>query len=108
MNIEEPLWVDGCPLCRIFSHEEIITKLYYPEKKEDVKTSEFVIVNCKTCKIPMIVYRDHVTTISKESWGRLLYICRKQFGSGTKIRNRPRTIKDHFHCHIINYVKRDK
>jgi len=100
---DKPLLVKGCPLCEIFLNPEknVYTKLYYPEKIEDIKTSEFVIVDCKTCKIPMIVFKDHVTSIQRESWGRLLYICKKYFGNSIKIKNKPRTIKDHFHCHII-------
>lgn len=104
---DEPLWVKGCPLCEIFLNpvDNIHTKLHYPENISDIKDSEFVILNCDTCKLPMVIHKDHVTSITRESWGRLLYICKKTFGSRIKIRNSPKIISDHFHCHII---KNDK
>ena len=105
MSKDKPLWVISCPLCRIFSHDEVVTKLYYPEKKEEIKNSDFVIVDCKTCKVPMVIFKNHVTAIDKVSWGKLLYLCRNLFGKGTRLKNRPRTIKDHFHCHIYENVK---
>jgi hypothetical protein len=106
MNLEKPIRVTGCPLCQIFDNprENIRTKLYWPERPQDVRDSEFVILECETCKIPMIVYGEHVTSITREGWGRVLYRCRELFGGGITIRNRPRTIRDHYHCHVI-YTK---
>jgi len=101
MDIEHNL-IKGCPLCDIFLEpkKNIITKLYYPSFDE-IKSSEFVIVDCKTCKIPMVVIRDHVTDLSRSLWGRILYTSKKEFGYNMKLRYRPRTVKDHWHAHII-------
>lgn len=99
---DEPLRVSSCELCRIFTNKEIPTKLYWPENIEDLKESEFAIVECKTCNIPMVVYGEHVETITREAWGRILYRSKKIFGGNITLRTKPRRIFDHFHCHIIN------
>jgi len=92
--------VKDCPLCEIFDKQDIHTKLYYPNSKEEVKDSEFVIIECDSCHTPMMVYSEHVTSVSKEQYGRILYIIRKLFGN-VKLRKIPRTITDHIHYHII-------
>lgn len=104
MNLDRPLLVKGCPLCDIFANKPI-TRLYWPESIEDIKDAEFIIVECLTCKTPMIVYRDHISAITKEAWGRILYRSRKLFGSGMSLRCRPRKIFDHYHCHVIKLDK---
>jgi hypothetical protein len=105
MNTDEPLQISGCELCDIFLKKNIKTKLYWPDSIDKIQNSEFVIVDCQTCKIPMLVYRDHVTTITREAWGRILYRCKEIFGSGITLRSKPRRIFDHFHCHIVNIDK---
>ena len=93
----------GCPLCEIFIHpeESICTRIFYTDS-ENVTESDFIILDCKTCKVPMVVVRDHTEQISKELWGRILYSSRKTFNNPKiKLRCTPRTIKDHFHCHIV-------
>ena len=107
MSQDKKLLVRGCPLCDIFLDSKPKTKLYWPEKIEDINNSEFIIVDCLTCKIPMVVYRDHVTTITKEAWGRILYRTRKMFGGGISLRCKPRKIFDHYHCHVTN-IEKDK
>ena len=99
--------VSGCPLCDIFlnPYKYIKTKLYYPDDISKVSSSDFIIIDCKTCKIPMIVIRDHVDSVSKNLWNKILYVTKKQFGYSTHLRCKPRQIKDHFHCHI-NIKKR--
>jgi len=101
MDINHNL-VNGCPLCEIFINPEkyIKTKVYYPEI-DKINTSEFVILDCKTCKVPMAVVRDHTTNVSKELWGKVLYECKNQFGYNIQLRCKPRKIFDHFHCHVI-------
>ena len=65
--------VKGCPLCEIFLTKNTKTKLYWPETIEEISDAEFIIVDCLTCNIPMVVYGEHVTTITREAWGRILY-----------------------------------
>jgi len=97
--------VDGCPLCDIFTKLNIKTKLYYPEKDEILNEDDFVIVDCLTCKTPMVVVADHVTEIGREQWGRILYRSRTLFGNGIKLRTNRRKITDHWHAHITDISK---
>ena len=92
----------GCPLCNIFLDPEknIHTKLYHPNI-ESVIYNDFIILDCDSCKIPMVVVRDHVTDISSDLWGRILYRCRKLFGENVRLRTTPRTITDHVHYHVL-------
>ena len=105
MNFNNIL-IPGCPLCDIFLNpkENIKTKLHYQDNSK-ISESDFVILDCRSCKIPMVVVRDHVEEIQKELWGRILRECRYQFGYSSRLRCAPRTIKDHYHCHLI--VKRN-
>lgn len=102
--VDNPIRIKGCPLCRIFTKKEILTKLHYPENIEDIPKSEFVIVDCKSCNKPMVVIGEHVTSITSECWGRILYRSKKIFGSNINLRTKTRTIRDHWHAHI--YVKK--
>ena len=102
---DEPLLVSGCPLCDIFLGKKIETKLHWPQSIDEIPNSEFLIIDCKTCKIPMIIYKDHTTTINKEAWGRILYKCKNMFGSDIVLRTRSRKIFDHFHAHVENIKK---
>lgn len=105
MDIDKSIRVTNCPLCNIFITKETKTKLYWPESIEEIPESEFIIVDCLTCKIPMVIYSEHITTITKEAWGRILYRCRKIFGGGITLKCKPRKIFDHHHCHIVNINK---
>lgn len=102
---DKPLRVVSCPLCRIFSHSEVRTKLYWPETIEKVPDAEFAIVDCETCKVPMVIISDHVVDITRECWGRILYRCRKLFGINMKLRTHMRKIRDHQHYHLITPTK---
>jgi len=102
MSKDKPLLVKGCPLCEIFLNpkENVKTKLYYPDSIEDInQETELVILDCISRKVPMIVYRDHMTSITREAWGRLLWKVRKILGNVT-LRCEPRRILDHFHCYV--------
>ena len=98
--IDEPLWVDCCPLCEMFT-ERINTKLYWPIDPNEIKRSEFIIVECPKKHIPMIIFRDHVFTVLSEYWGKMLYQARKIFGNSIKINIKMSRIKDHWHGYII-------
>ena len=95
--------VDGCPLCRLFTKKDYKSHVYYIDKN-----NEYIIVECLTCKTPMIVLGEHLTSTSKELWGRILYTCRKLFGNSVRIRLKQRTIKDHWHGHIENTNRKEK
>lgn len=101
--------VCGCPLCEIFLNPEdnLHTKLYYPENPKDIKTCDYIVIECQTCKVPMFVIRDHVNSISSDLWGRILKTSRELFGYNVRLRTKPRTIKNHWHAHVIE-KKSDK
>jgi len=105
MKTTGKLLVDGCPLCDIFKESKVNTKLYWPESEDKIASSEFVIIECKTCKIPMVVYNEHVTSITREAFGRILYRTRMIFGRGITLRLKRRTIRDHYHAHVENISK---
>jgi len=94
--------VKGCPLCEVFLNKNINTKLYWPEKIEDIPNSEFLIYECPESKAPIIVYGEHLTTIPREAWGRILYRSRKLFGGGITLSLHRRKVFDHYHCYIVN------
>lgn len=100
--------IKGCPLCEIFLHpsEKKITKLYYPNLLDEINKVDFIIVDCKDCKVPMVVLRDHITDTSKEIWGRMLFKVRGLFGD-VRLRCKPGKVHDHFHCHIVQNIRRD-
>jgi len=103
MSKDKPLLVKGCPLCEIFLNpkENIKTKLYWPESIDEITSeTEVVILNCLTCRIPMVVYRDHIDNITREAWGRVLWRTRKVLGKDVSLRCKPRRIFDHYHCHL--------
>jgi len=107
MNRDKPLRVNGCPLCEIFTKDRVITKLYYPEHDKIVEENDFVIVDCYSCKTPMVVTSNHTDEIGKEQWGRILYRCKQLFGGTVRLRLHRRSIKDHWHAHV-NGISKDK
>jgi len=83
-----------CELCRIYENREIHTKIYYEDQ-------DWIILDCKTCHIPMIVYKEHkiLKDIPIKYIHYMINECMELFGT---IRFRTeRKIKNHFHWHII-------
>ena len=103
--MDDYIRISNCSLCNIFTKKDIDTKLYYPENTNNLDKEEFVIVDCLSCKTPMIVYSEHVTSITSEAWGRILYRTRKIFGNTIKLKEHNRKIRDHIHFHVHN-IKR--
>jgi len=91
---------EGCPLCDIFTKGKVRTKLYYPEMDKIQAEDDFVILECYSCKKPIVVATDHTVEIGKEQWGRILYRCKKLFGGTIRLKTKNRTITDHWHAHI--------
>lgn len=81
-----------CELCNL----EEKTKWYYQDK-------DFIICNCKTCKIPMIVSRDHGQVgDSERNEAYFTGLVKGVFhGKDFSFRKEQRKIKDHWHWHII-------
>jgi len=92
-----------CDLCKA----EKKTHWYYPEKREDLLTNKarYWIADCLTCKVPMVVYREHTTRPPKEMIDKMMEhahrIGRDVYGDDKyKLRFENRKIKDHYHFHI--------
>ena len=100
---EDNILISGCPLCGIFLDPEkyVKTKLYFPDTIEEINENEFVIIECFSCEIPMMVLRDHIDYISNDIWRKSTYQCRKLFGRSIQFRTEMSRIKDHAHYHVI-------
>lgn len=83
----------SCPLCK----PEKKTKWHYLNDK-------ITILDCISCGIPMWIWNDHKTTLTKDeiSYGRSK--CHQLFGKNIKFRE-PRTVLDHYHEHVLKIKK---
>lgn len=88
---DEPLFVDGCPFCDIFKKHKHPKKLYY-------LTNEFIL--CEWDGTPMIITSDHVTTINRGLWGRMLHAVRKKYGEKIKLVKNNKPPYDHWHMTV--------
>ena len=50
----------------------------YPDDVSKIRDSDFIIIASDTG--PMIIINDHITDISKEMWGKILYTSKKLYG----------------------------
>lgn len=99
--MDNKLRVCDCHLCNLFKQLPENTKLYYPQRKEDIHTAEFIIVECGECGKPLIVYGEHITELTKEAYGRILYRCKLLFGHTIKIGNKHKVCGDHWVLHKL-------
>lgn len=98
----DKLRVTNCPLCELFKKFSDDTKLYYPTNKEDISKSEFIIIDCKDCKMPVVIYGEHITELTREAYGKILYKCRMLFGNDVILKDGHKIINDHITLHKIN------
>lgn len=82
----------SCPLCRLWKDREVRTHLWH-------ENDTFVVVECETCNIPMIVLKSHQETISHYLHADAEQIMQQLFGNG-ELRY-PRKILMHWHRHWI-------
>ena len=80
----------SCELCKLVEGK-IKTKSYY-------RDSEFIIVDCLTCRIPMLVFKHHGQ--SDEGQRRRGLNAVDTLFEYKEIRKEPRSIFDHEHWHI--------
>jgi len=80
-----------CELCKLVNGK-IITQKYY-------SNSLCVIVDCSTCKIPMVVFNEHRQPTENEV-RKIEAVVRTIFPNYRSLRDE-RKIKDHWHKHII-------
>ena len=85
--------LDDCELCQLCKGK-VSTKLYFENER-------FKIVDCSTCKIPMLVYcENHGMLLSLEELKEMTSIIERLFPN-SYLRFQQRRIKDHFHIHIL-------
>lgn len=81
-----------CPLCRLWKDREIKTHVWYEDDK-------YIVVDCETCKIPMIVLKDHIENIPTYWHAEVERIMQCLFGAGEF--RYPQKILMHWHRHWI-------
>ena len=79
-----------CDLCIL----EKRTRWYYED-------AYFVIINCGTCNIPMIVIKRHTMKFSDQLLEKMIEVAHQLFGVNIEFRTEQKKIKDHWHRHII-------
>ena len=75
-----------CELCQL----EKITKWFF-------ETDKFIVCNCKTCKTPMYVWKDHKFPTGTEISEMEKHM--KENFPGYQIDRKRRKIPEHFHFH---------
>jgi len=100
MIYDEPLWVLSCPFCELFKNNKTITRIYWPEDINLISKSEFIIIDSPVDKNPIVIFRDHTDSVLDETWGNILYRCRKLFGDSVRLKINTKISKDHFYCDI--------
>ena len=85
----------NCELCKLSQNpdKELITKLHYIDNK-------IIICDCKSCKIPMLVWRKHTMTLGQEDLEYILEVLKKEFPD-YEVRMNQRKIKNHLHWHLL-------
>lgn len=89
----------SCDLCKLVFDHEIKTKLYF-------ENASYIVVDCLTCKIPMLVLKDHVDEFTREQEVELTIILKNLFKGLRKliptqfIDYDMRLISNHAHVHV--------
>lgn len=86
-----------CELCELVINRKFLTRHYYTD-------SIITIVDCRTCMIPMVVFRKHGAATEDERRKAMATIS-ALFGFSS-IRKTGRKILDHEHYHILGAVLR--
>ena len=86
-----------CELCKLIIDRNVITKKYYED-------ANFMMVDCRSCHTPMLVYKKHVVEIDEADRAMAYHLFYKHAEridmSGWYVNYEMRTIKDHWHCHL--------
>ena len=62
---------------------------------------DFVICDCLSCNVPMVVFRYHTSSIDRNLVQDAVNKCYEVFGREVSFRWEMRTIKDHKHFHVV-------
>jgi len=86
----------SCDLCK----REVCTTFYYED-------DDFWIVECKTCKVPMIVLKYHRVFSMEEEEVEMKRIVRQLFNNYTyNIDSDMKSIPEHKHWHLRNFKRK--
>lgn len=77
-----------CQLCQVGEHE----------KQWD--EGRFYGLICKTCRVPMIVLKEHKAKLSDEERAEMIEIVKRRY-SDKKLRGYMRSIIEHWHDHLL-------
>jgi len=83
-----------CPICNL----EKKTRWYYEDEN-------VIICDCMSCRIPMLVLKEHGHIPSPVEREELLKLVKKLFGENAQFRGYASTYLEHWHEHIIFNVK---
>lgn len=100
MRKDKGIHVIDCPLCNLFEDSVKDYKLLYPKESLIKIEDDFIIYYDDSIHTPVVVITDHTSSIGKEQWGRVLYRCRKLFGSNMRLRVEKRRLADHWHAYV--------
>ena len=65
------------------------------------ENDSFIICDCLTCSIPLVVLKRHSMELGSAELVHLINVLYELFGGFYHLRFDQRKIKDHWHCHII-------
>lgn len=101
MDIDHIL-IKDCYYCGLFldPNRYLNSKLYFKDNSR-IENSDFIIVESQIHNVPMVVVRDHVTDISKELWGRILYRFHLDYGFKAKIQIDTSKQCEHWHGYLV-------
>jgi hypothetical protein len=87
--------IDGCPLCELKQE----TEWYFDG-------DDFAIIECRSCHVPMLVWKDHVAHVPNTTRyynlaiGLLAYFAEQKFGRyNWEFDYQRRQIPEHWHVH---------
>ena len=98
-----------CPLCEVAQGKNITTDVHYPLLHEAGET-DWIVLDCKTCGVPIAVFHKHTTTLTIRELGRFKSIIEVLWPRDKwdyEIRFHARTVMDHIHFHILNLRRKN-
>lgn len=91
----------SCELCELAPMTE-----WYGEFEEPFR---FVLLDCDSCDVPMVVFGEHRATLSDEERNvmqdALATLAREKFGDRWFFDDSMKQIPDHYHCHARPFPK---
>ena len=81
-----------CALCRLCSGLDRVTRVWYEDPV-------CVIVDCKSCRVPMVVLKRHVEVATCRESAHMIRVTKKLFPGG-RIDFKKRSIPGHDHFHV--------